>query len=61
MKNLGIELDVDKVYRYVAMSQRKKNYFGVLEDGTVDIKGLTGKKSRLPNSSKIRLISPWKF
>ncbi|MDG6910208.1 MAG: ribonuclease H-like domain-containing protein, partial [Nitrososphaerota archaeon] len=42
---LGIELDLDKVYRYVAFSSRKKNYFGVLPDGTVDIKGLTGKKS----------------
>ncbi len=50
--NLGIELDVDKVYRYVAMSQRKKNYFGVLEDGTVDIKGLTGKKSQTPQFIK---------
>jgi len=51
-ENLGIELDVDKVYRYVAMSQRKKNYFGVLEDGTVDIKGLTGKKSQTPQFIK---------
>jgi DNA polymerase, archaea type len=50
--NLGIELDVDKVYRYVAMSQRKKNYFGVLDDGTVDIKGLTGKKSQTPQFIK---------
>ncbi len=50
--NLGIELDVDKVYRYVAMSERKKNYFGVLEDGTVDIKGLTGKKSQTPQFIK---------
>jgi intein/homing endonuclease len=44
-KELGVELEVDKVYRYVAFSERKKNYFGVLEDGTPDIKGLTGKKS----------------
>lgn len=43
--DLGVELDLDKVYRYVAFSSRKKNYFGVLPDGTVDIKGLTGKKS----------------
>ena len=42
---LGVELDLDKVYRYVAFSSRKKNYFGVFPDGTVDIKGLTGKKS----------------
>ncbi|MBI3858756.1 MAG: DNA-directed DNA polymerase I [Thaumarchaeota archaeon] len=45
---LGIELDLDKTYRYVAFSSRKKNYFGVLPDGTVDIRGLTGKKSQTP-------------
>ncbi len=49
---LGIELDLDKVYRYVAFSSRKKNYFGVLPDGTVDIKGLTGKKSQTPEYLK---------
>ena len=43
--DLGVELDIDKSYRYVAFSDRKKNYFGVLQDGTADIKGLTGKKS----------------
>ena len=52
MKELGIEIEVDKVYRYVAMSQRKKNYFGVLQDGTVDLKGLTGKKSQTPQFIK---------
>ncbi|MGQ9718813.1 MAG: DNA-directed DNA polymerase I [Nitrososphaerales archaeon] len=45
---LGIELDLEKNYRYVAFSQRKKNYLGVLPDGSVDIKGLTGKKSHVP-------------
>ncbi len=50
--DLGIELDLDKVYRYVAFSSRKKNYFGVLPDGTVDIKGLTGKKSQTPEYLK---------
>ncbi|MCJ7423732.1 hypothetical protein MUP01_05630, partial [Candidatus Bathyarchaeota archaeon] len=44
---LEIALDIDKVYRYVAFSQRKKNYLGVLSDGKVDIKGLTGKKSHV--------------
>jgi DNA polymerase I len=55
-KELGIELDVDKQYRYVALSSRKKNYLGVLTDGSVDIKGLTGKKSisgRTPILAKI--------
>jgi len=47
-KEFGVELDLDKNYRYVAMSQRKKNYLGVLVDGTLDVKGLTGKKSHIP-------------
>jgi DNA polymerase I len=32
----------------VVFSELKKNYLGVLEDGTVDVKGLTGKKSHTP-------------
>ncbi len=51
-EELGVELDIDKVYRYVAFSERKKNYFGVLQDGTPDIKGLTGKKSQTPEFLK---------
>jgi DNA polymerase I len=47
-KNLGVELDIDKVYRYVVFSRRKKNYVGVSPDGSVDIKGLTGKKRHIP-------------
>jgi len=47
-KELGVALDLDKHYRFVAFSSRKKNYMGVLPDGTVDIKGLTGKKSHTP-------------
>lgn len=43
-----IELEVDKEYRYVVLSNRKKNYFGVKKDGALDIKGLTGKKSHTP-------------
>jgi len=46
--DLGIELDLEKIYRYVAFSERKKNYLGVLPDGSVDVKGLTGKKSHTP-------------
>jgi DNA polymerase I len=45
---LKMSLDVDKVYRYAVFSSRKKNYLGVLEDGTVDVKGLTGKKRHVP-------------
>jgi len=45
---LKMSLDVDKVYRYAVFSSRKKNYLGVLEGGTVDVKGLTGKKKHIP-------------
>jgi DNA polymerase I len=45
---LRMGLDVDKVYRYAVFSTRKKNYLGVLEDGAVDVKGLTGKKKHIP-------------
>jgi DNA polymerase I len=47
-QELKMSLDVDKVYRYAVFSSRKKNYLGVLEDGTVDVKGLTGKKRHIP-------------
>jgi len=45
---LKMSIDVDKVYRYAVFSSRKKNYLGVLDDGTVDVKGLTGKKKHIP-------------
>ncbi len=45
---LGVDLEMDKHYRYVVFSALKKNYLGVLVDGTVDVKGLTGKKSHTP-------------
>jgi len=51
-KQLGMELDVDKLYRYAALSSRKKNYLGVFPDGSVDIKGLTGKKRNTPEFLK---------
>ncbi|WP_420888018.1 DNA polymerase domain-containing protein [Candidatus Nitrosotenuis chungbukensis] len=44
----GVDLEVDKDYRYVVLSNRKKNYLGVTKDGKVDVKGLTGKKSHTP-------------
>ncbi|MEM3028047.1 MAG: DNA-directed DNA polymerase I [Candidatus Bathyarchaeia archaeon] len=47
-ERLGMELDIDKVYRYAVFSSRKKNYLGVFQDGSVDIKGLTGKKRNTP-------------
>ncbi len=50
--SLGFELEVDKNYRYLALSSRKKNYLGVYPDGSVDIKGLTGKKRHVPQFLK---------
>lgn len=47
-KDHGVDLEIDKEYRYVVLSRRKKNYLGVTTDGKVDVKGLTGKKSHTP-------------
>lgn len=51
-KNFHLDLEVDKIYRYIAFSLRKKNYFGILEDGVVDVKGLVGKKRNTPELIK---------
>ena len=48
----GLELDIDKVYKYVAFSGLKKNYLGILPDGTVDVKGMVGKKRNTPEFIK---------
>jgi len=47
-KELEMELDVDKSYRYSVFSSRKKNYLGIFPDGNVDVKGMTGKKRHIP-------------
>src|SRR3972149_2364249 len=52
-KKYAVELEVDKEYKYVVLSDRKKNYFGVLKNGKIDVKGLTGKKSHTPEFLKI--------
>ena len=44
----NVELEIEKEYRYVVLSSRKKNYLGVTKNGKVDVKGLTGKKSHTP-------------
>lgn len=51
-KILKVDLDIDKTYKYVVFSQRKKNYFGVTYEGSVDIKGLLGKKKHVPEFVK---------
>ncbi|TFF91149.1 hypothetical protein EU545_05370 [Candidatus Thorarchaeota archaeon] len=48
-EELGIDLEVEKTYKYVALSDRKKNYIGVYKDGRVDVKGLSGKKRNTPD------------
>ena len=47
-KDFSVDLEVDKEYRYVVLSTRKKNYLGVTKSGKVVVKGLTGKKSHTP-------------
>ena len=47
-KTLEMELEVEKFYRYAVFSSRKKNYLGILPDGNVDVKGMTGKKRHIP-------------
>jgi DNA polymerase I len=46
---LGIDLEVEKTYKYVALSDRKKNYVGIYKDGRVEVKGLSGKKRNTPD------------
>ena len=48
----GVDLEIDKTYRYCVLSNRKKNYLGVTDSGKVDVKGLTGKKSHTPGFIK---------
>ena len=51
-ENFGLDLEVDKVYRFVTFSGLKKNYIGVYEDGSVDVKGLVAKKRNTPEFLK---------
>jgi DNA polymerase I len=51
LERYGLELEVDKEFRFVAFSL-KKNYFGVYQQGGIDIKGLVGKKKNTPKFAK---------
>ena len=51
-EELGIDIELDKVYKILALSGRKKNYAGILQDGSVDMKGLVGKKRNTPDIAK---------
>ncbi len=47
-----LELEVDKIFRYIAFSGLKKNYVGVTTDNELVIKGLLGKKRNQPEFIK---------
>jgi DNA polymerase I len=52
-EKFDIDFELDKNYRYVCLSDRKKNYLGVFENGDVDVKGLTAKKKHTPKIFKL--------
>jgi DNA polymerase I len=47
-KELRLDLAVDKVYSVCVLPRAMKAYFGIMKDGTADIKGLTAIKSNSP-------------
>ncbi|MHA1731458.1 MAG: DNA-directed DNA polymerase I [Promethearchaeota archaeon] len=52
-RELSLELEPEKTYQFLALSERKKNYLGVYEGGEkYDLKGLTGKKKNTPEFIK---------
>jgi len=52
-KELELDLEEEKTYQFLALSKRKKNYIGVYAGTkTIDIKGMTAKKSNTPNFIK---------
>ncbi len=53
-RELDLDLEQDKVYQFLALSKRKKNYIGILKDSKyADIKGLVGKKKNTPDFIKV--------
>ncbi len=52
-KELDLDLEEEKTYQFLALSQRKKNYIGIYKDTKfVDIKGLVVKKKNTPDFIK---------
>jgi DNA polymerase I len=50
---LDLDLEEEKTYQFLALSDRKKNYVGIYKDTKfVDIKGLVAKKKNTPNFIK---------
>jgi len=48
-ERLRLDLAVEQQYSVCVLSRAKKAYFGILPDGTPDLKGLTAIKSNAPN------------
>lgn len=48
-EQLRLDLAVERHYSVCVLSKAKKAYFGILSDGTPDLKGLTAIKSNAPN------------
>jgi DNA polymerase I len=52
-KELDLDLEEEKKYQFLALSERKKNYVGIYKDTRyVDIKGLVAKKKNTPDFIK---------
>ncbi|TET61329.1 MAG: DNA-directed DNA polymerase I [Promethearchaeota archaeon] len=52
-KELDLDLEEEKTYQFLALSDRKKNYIGIYKDTKyVDIKGLVAKKKNTPDFIK---------
>mgnify|MGYP001013408621 FL=1 len=50
-----LDLELEKTYQFLALSDRKKNYIGVKKgSGEVDIKGLLAKKHNTPEFIKMK-------
>ncbi|MFX1391448.1 MAG: DNA-directed DNA polymerase I [Promethearchaeota archaeon] len=52
-KTLDLDLEEEKTYQFLALSERKKNYIGIYKDTKyIDIKGLVAKKKNTPEFIK---------
>ena len=50
--NLGLEIELDKVFTFIVFTGLKKNYLGRSSDGGIEIKGLIAKKKNTPDFLK---------
>ncbi|MHA2130080.1 MAG: DNA-directed DNA polymerase I [Promethearchaeota archaeon] len=53
-KELDLDLEEEKTYQFLALSERKKNYVGIYKDTKyIDMKGLLAKKKNTPEFIKL--------